>query len=109
QHEGLGGESDGLTGCTPVADRTTQCAVDVFEQTQDLALHEHLNVHGDGPLLQGADQLQSGAVAYMGQTGVAVAPEVALKDAAVWGAIEERAPALQLVDAVRRLLRVKLS
>ena len=82
--------------------------VGVGQQAQDLALHEDVGPHGDHLLLQGADQLQAGAVADVGQAGVAVAAEVALGDAAVLGAVEQRAPALQLVDAVGRLHGVDL-
>jgi hypothetical protein len=59
-------------------------------------------------LLQGADQLQAGAVAHVGQAGVAVSAEVALGDASVLGAVEQRPPALELVDAVGRLHGVDL-
>jgi len=44
----------------------------------------------------------------VGQPGEAVAAEVALEDAAVLGAVEQGAPALQFVDPVRRLLGVEL-
>jgi hypothetical protein len=44
----------------------------------------------------------------VGQAGVAVATEVALGDAPVLGAVEQRTPALQLVDPVGRLLGVDL-
>ena len=50
----------------------------------------------DRALLQGADHLQAGAVADVGEPGVAVAAEVALRDQAVVGAVEERAPVLEL-------------
>ena len=63
---------------------------------------------GDRLLLQGADDLEPGAVAHVGQAGVAVAAEVALEDAAVLGAVEQGPPALELVDPVGRLLGVEL-
>jgi hypothetical protein len=62
----------------------------------------------DGVLLEGADHLQAGAVAHVGQPGVAVTAEVALQDATVLGPVEERAPALQLQHALGRLLGVEL-
>ena len=60
------------------------------------------------PLLQRADHLQAGAVADVGEARIAVAAEVALRDQAVLGAVEERAPLLKLEHALGRLLRVQL-
>ena len=97
-----------LAGRAHVADGARDAALGVGQQAQDLALHEDVGPHGDHLLLQGADQLQPGAVAHVGQAGVAVAAEVALDDAAVLGAVEQRAPALQLADAVGRLHGVDL-
>ena len=62
----------------------------------------------DDLLLQGADQLQPGAVADMGEPRVFVAAEVALADPAVRRAVEQRPVGLQFPDPVRRLLRVQL-
>ena len=59
-------------------------------------------------ILERADHLEAGAIADVGQPRILVAAEVALQDAAVRRAIEERAPGLELADAVRRLLRVQL-
>ena len=61
-----------------------------------------------GVLLERADHLEPGAVADVGEARVAVAAEVALGDQAVLGAVEERAPLLQLEHAVRRLHGVQL-
>ena len=62
----------------------------------------------DDLLLQGADDLQAGAVADVGQPRVGVAAEVALADPAVLGAVEQRAVGLQLPHPVGRLLGVQL-
>ena len=62
----------------------------------------------DDLLLQGADQLQAGAVADVRQARVLVAAEVALADLAVLGAVEQGAVGLQLPDPVGRLLGVQL-
>ena len=59
-------------------------------------------------VLERADHLEAGAVADVREARVAVAAEVALGDEAVLGAIEERAPLLELEHALRRLLRVEL-
>ena len=59
-------------------------------------------------VLQRADHLEAGAVADVGEARVAVAAEVALEDAAVGGAVEHRAPGLELAHAVGRLLGVQL-
>jgi hypothetical protein len=91
----------------PVGDRPGDPAV-VGEQPHHRALHEHVDAQGHGPVLEGPDHLQAGAVADVGQAGEAVAAEVALEDAAVVGAVEQRPPLLQLVDPVGGLLGVEL-
>ena len=78
------------------------------QQPGDRALHVDVDAEGDRALLQGADQLQAGAVADVGEAGVAVAAEVALADQPVRRAVEQRAPVLELADPVGRLLRVQL-
>lgn len=71
-------------------------------------LLEVLLLEGDDLLLEGADQLQAGAVADVREARVLVPAEVALRDLPVGRAVEERAPGLQLPDPVRGLLRVEL-
>ncbi len=71
-------------------------------------LLEVLLLEGDDLLLEGADQLQAGAVADVREAGVLVSAEVALGDLPVGRAVEERAPRLQLPDPVRGLLGVEL-
>ena len=109
QHDGLGGERDELAGRPPVADGAGDAAVGVGQQAEDLALHEDVDAHRDDLLLQRPDDLQAGAVADVGQPGVAVAAEVPLGHPAVLRPVEQRAPALELVDPLRRLLGVQLS
>ena len=84
-------------------------AVAALEQPGQRVLHEHLGAGGVHELvLAGADQLEAGAVADVGEALPAVRAEGALHDAAVVGAVEEPAPPLQLVDAVDDLVRVDL-
>ena len=71
-------------------------------------LHVDLDALVDAVVLQRADHLQAGAIADVGEARVAVAAEVALQDAAVLGAIEDRAPGLELAHAIGRLLGVQL-
>ena len=49
-----------------------------------------------------------GAIAHVREARIPMPTEVALQDAAVLGAIEQRAPRFELADAVRRFLRVQL-
>ena len=71
-------------------------------------LHVDLDALVDAVVLQRADHLEAGAVADVGEARVAVAAEVALQDAAVLRAVEDRAPGLELAHAVGRLLGVQL-
>jgi hypothetical protein len=59
-------------------------------------------------VLERADHLETGAIADVGETRVAVAAEVALQDAAVGGAVEAGAPRLELAHAVGSLAREEL-
>ena len=79
-----------------------------MEEAEHLDLHEDLDAVGHRLLLQGADQLEAGPVADVGQAGEAVAPEVALEDEAVLGPVEQGTPVLELPHPVGRLLGVEL-
>ena len=56
-------------------------------------------------ILERPDQFKSGAVADMGKARVAVPAKVTLRNEAVLGAVEQRAPFLQFLNAIRSLLR----
>ena len=107
QHHGLAVEHDQLAAFAPVAYRAAHPAV-VHEQVLDVALHVDVDAQRHRALLQRADHLQSGTVAHVGQSGVAVAAEVPLQDQALVGAVEQCAPFLQLQHPVGRLLGVEL-
>ena len=62
----------------------------------------------DAVVLQCADQFEAGAVADVCEPRIAVAAEISLQDLAVFRAVENRSPGLELADAVRRFLRVQL-
>jgi hypothetical protein len=79
----------------------------ILDQADDGELHEDVDALVDAVVLQGANHLQAGAVADVGQAGVAMAAEVALQDAAVVGAVEHRAPGLQFAHPVGRFLGVQ--
>ena len=63
----------------------------------------------DAALLQGSDDLQTGGIAHVGETGEGVASEVSLVDDLRGRAVEHRTPLLEFPHAVGRLLRVKFS
>ena len=107
QHDRLRAEHLEAAALALVAERAGD-AVAVLEQRDDRALHVHVDALMDAVILQRADHLEAGAVADVGEPRIAVAAEVALEDAAVLGAIEDRAPRLELADAVGRFLRVQL-
>ena len=60
-------------------------------------------------VLQGADHLQSGAIADVTQSFPGVPAEGALENFAVLGAIENGAPALQFSHSIGCFLRMQLS
>jgi hypothetical protein len=59
-------------------------------------------------ILQGADHLEASAIADVRQPRVLVTAEVALENLPVLRAIEDRAPLLELANAIRGLFRVQL-
>ena len=119
QDDGRRLEQDERPGVSEVAERARDPAA-VPDQPGDRGFRENLD-HGLGVavlagvvllqrhhlLLQRADHLQAGPVADVGEPGVGVAAEVALADLPVRGAVEQRAPRLELPDPVRRLLGVQ--
>ncbi len=107
QHDRLGAEQDETTEFALVGEGPAD-PLAVLQQIDDGALHVHVDALVDAVILQRADHLQAGAVADVGQPRVGVAAEVALEDPAVLGAVEQRAPGLELAHAVRRLLGVQL-
>ena len=105
---GLGREHHELPGRAPVADDTGDHPVGVVEEPEHLDLHEDLDAVGHRLLLEGADQLEAGAVADVGQAGEPVASEVALEDQPVLGPVEQGPPVLELAHPVGSLLGVEL-
>ncbi len=101
-------EDDEPSGLAPVAEGAGHPAV-VLEDLGDRAFHEHVDTEGDRTLLKGADHLQPGAVADVGEPRIAVATEVALGDQTVVETVEEGAPLLELDDPLGRLLGMQLS
>ncbi len=80
----------------------------ILEQSQDGALHVHIDALMDAVILEGPDHLEAGTVSHVRQPGILVAAEIPLEDAAIRGAVEQRAPRLQLLHPGRRLLRMQL-
>ena len=107
QHDRLGAKQLEAPPLAFVAERADD-AVAVLEQRDDRALHVHVDALVDAVILQRADHFEAGAIADMGEPRIPVPAEVALQDAAVFGAIEHRAPGLELADPVGRFLRVQL-
>ncbi len=107
EHDRLGREDHRVAGRPPVADRPGDPAA-ARRQVRDRALHEDVDAGRDHLVLERADHLEPGPVADVGEPRVGVAAERPLEDPPVAGPVEDRAPALQLVDAGRGLLRVQL-
>ena len=82
-------------------------AAGVHEQVEDGALHVDFHAAVDAVVLEGADHFEAGAVADVREARVFVTAKVTLQDAAVLGAVEERAPGFELADALGSFLRVQ--
>ena len=83
-------------------------ALAVFQQADDRALHVDVDPLVHAVILERADHLQAGAVADVHEPRVRVPAEVALQDAAVGGAVEQRSPRFQLAHPRGGLLCVQL-
>ena len=81
----------------------------IDQQSEDGALHVYFHAGMDAVILQSADHFKAGAIADVGQTGIAMAPEIALENASVLGAIEQRAPGFQFAHTVGRFFGVQFS
>ena len=107
QHDGLAAKEPEAPALAVVRERAGD-AIAVLEQREDRALHVHVDALMDAVVLQRADHLEPGAVADVREARIPVPAEVALEDAPVGRAVEQRAPRLELAHAVRRFLRVQL-
>ena len=106
QHDGLGLKHVEAPALAVVGQHACRAAV-VEDQLDDRVLHVHGHPLVDGVILQRANQLETRAIADVRQPRIAVAAEVALVDAPVRRAIEDRAPALELAHAIGCFLRVQ--
>ena len=105
--DGLGRPQNEVALLAIVAERAGDAA-GIHQQAEDGALHVDFHAGVDAVILQRADHLEAGAVADVRQARIAMAAEVALQDAAVLGAVEQRAPGFQFAHAVGRFLGVQL-
>ena len=105
EDDGLRGEEMEAAALAVVGHRAGGAAA-VEQQLDDGVLHVDGDPEVDGVVLQRANQLEARAVADVRQPRIAMTAEVALVDASVRRAVEHRAPAFELADAIRRFLRV---
>ena len=83
-------------------------AFSILEQPRDSAFHVNINSQMNAAILQGANHLESGTIAYVAETLERVSAERSLQNVSLAGAIKQRAPLLQLSNAFGRLQRVNL-
>ena len=83
-------------------------AVAILQKRHDRVFHEYVDAQMNPVVLQRANHFQARAVAHVRQPRVAMAAEVALQNASVGRAIEERAPRFEFSHALRRFLGVQL-
>src|SRR5438105_1771493 len=91
--DAAGGEDDGFglkqleSAMLALVAKSTDNSVAIFEKRDDGAFHMHFHTLVDAVILEGTDHFQAGAVANVGEAGIFVAAEIALEDAAIFGAI----------------------
>src|SRR6185503_20232518 len=72
-------------------------AARIGQERQQRRLHLEIDALMNSMILQGADHFQASAIADVGQARIAMTAEVALQDAAVFGAIEHCAPGFEFL------------
>ena len=107
KHHGFGPKEQKAASFALVAESAGDAAI-VFQQGQDGALHVDFHAEVNTVILQRADHFEAGAIAHMRQPRIPMAAEIALQNAPVFRAVEQRAPGFQLADAVGRFFRVQL-
>jgi hypothetical protein len=107
EDDGAGGEDVEVAALAIVAEGPGD-PLRVLQERDHRAFHVDIDSLVHSVILERADHLQAGAVADVGEAGIAVASEITLQDAPVLGPIEQRAPGLQLANALGSLLRVQL-
>ena len=85
-----------------------RAAVAVHQQSENGVLGVNVDALMDAVILQSADHFETGAVAHVRQARIAMPAEIALQDAAVFGAVENRAPGFQFLHPRRSFLGVQL-
>ena len=98
-------EDDEAARLTPVGEHATDLAA-IHQQVDGDALHVHIHALVNAVVLQGTDQLETGAVADVGEARVTVSAEVSLVDETGTGAIENRAPVFQFTHTLGSILGV---
>src|SRR5580692_3326477 len=86
EHDGFGSKNDEAPGIAPIAEGSAR-ALAIGEQPRDRALHVHLHPAVDAMLLERPDHLEARPVTHVRETRILVAPEIALKNASVGGAV----------------------
>ena len=106
-HDGFRFPQDEMPFFAIVSERAGNPAA-VQQQGQHGALHVDFHAAVNPVVLQRADHLQAGAVAHVRQPRIAMPAEIALQNAAVPGAVEERAPGFEFPHPLRRFLGMQL-
>ena len=107
EHRRLRLEDAEASALAVVAERAGDARA-VAQERHDGELHVDVDAPVDAVVLQRADHLEAGAIADVSQSRILVTAEIALEDAAVRRAIEQRAPCLELAHAIGRFLGVEL-
>ena len=80
----------------------------ILQQREDADFHVDIDALMHAVILQGADHFQPGAIADVREARIFMAAEISLQNAAIFRAIENRAPGFELAHPLRRFLGVQL-
>src|SRR5882762_10027610 len=92
----------------PVIPKCACYPIAVFQQGHNRVFHEDVQAEVYPMVLQCANHLQASPVTHMRQPWIPMTTEIPLKDLAIGGAIEDRAPRFQLADTRGRFFSVQL-
>src|SRR5581483_5204867 len=99
QHDRLRTKQVKSAAFAVVAERTSNAAA-VFKERDHRMLHEDVQSEMDAMVLERANHLQPGAVAHVRESRVAMSTKIPLQNAAVLGAVKQRAPSFEFAHAI---------
>ena len=112
--DAAGGEDDGFraknseSSAFAIVTKRPADSSAILQQSEDAHFHVHIDALMHAVVLQGADHFQAGTIADVREARIFMAAEISLQNPAIFRAIENRAPGLELAHPRRRFPGMQL-